>query len=84
MFLIFFCETIVKLFCAKARGGENLNNEKKRPGPSEAQYRIMAMRFSELIYKDWFENGGKEKYEKEHPNWREEEKSRLSETSKKK
>lgn len=47
----------------------------KRPVPSEAQYRMMAMRFADLIYKEWFENGGKEAYEKEHPNWREEENS---------
>lgn len=61
-----------------------MNNEKKRPVPSEAQYRMMAMRYAELIYKEWFENGGKERYEKEHPNWREEERNRLSETSKEK
>ena len=44
------------------KGRNTMNNEKKRPVPSEAQYQIMAMRFSELIYKDWFEKKKKNDY----------------------
>ena len=47
----------------------------KRPAPSEDQYRLLSLRLADLICKEWFEGGGKEAYEKEHPNWREEENS---------
>lgn len=66
------CRSKIHLQKQVVKGGKK-SMKPKRPVPSEAQYRMMAMRFADLIYKEWFENGGKEKYEKEHPNWREEE-----------
>ena len=44
---------------------------KGKPRMSEAQYQSLVRRYTELVTKAW-ENGGREEWEKKHPNWREE------------